>query len=92
MNEIPNLEEQPPLADSTATPTPPLTPPPPPRRLTRSRTQRMLGGVAGGVAEYFGLDVALVRLGFVLVALLPGPAFVIYLAAWIIVPEEVEER
>jgi phage shock protein C len=48
----------------------------------------MLGGVAGGIAEYFDLDPTIVRLGLI-VALIFGHVvtFVLYLAAWLIVPE-----
>ncbi len=56
------------------------------KRLVRGQ-DRMLGGVASGLADYFQVDVSLVRLLFVLVALLPGPAFVGYILAWIVVPE-----
>jgi len=56
------------------------------RRLYRSRTHRMLGGVCGGVAEYFGIDPTLIRLGWVLLAFHGG--IVAYLVAWLIIPEE----
>ncbi len=58
------------------------------KRLYRSRTQRMLGGVCGGIAEYFDIDVTLVRLGWALVTLLYGTGLIAYLIAWVIVPEE----
>ncbi len=59
------------------------------KRLYRSRTNRMIGGVAGGIAEYFNIDPTLVRLGFVL-ALVFGHivTFIAYLAAWLIIPEQ----
>ena len=56
------------------------------KRLYRSRTQRLIGGVCGGIAEYFDADVTLVRL-IAILFLLAGPGFFAYLAAWIIVPE-----
>ncbi len=66
------------------------TPPPPSapvRVLTRSR-DRMLGGVAAGLADYFDIDPTLVRLGLVLTALLSGGiVLVAYIALWIIMPE-----
>lgn len=71
---------------SDASPAPPTTPPP--RRLYRSRTQRMLGGVCGGIADYFNIDVTLVRIIAVASILLPGPSIIAYIVAWIIVPEE----
>jgi phage shock protein C len=48
----------------------------------------MLGGVAGGIAEYFNIDPTLVRLVWVVLGLAYGSGLLIYLAAWIIVPEE----
>jgi phage shock protein C len=60
-----------------------------PRRLYRSRSERMLAGVAGGLAEYFGVDPTLVRLAFVLLALPGGaPGILPYLVLAIVVPEE----
>ena len=58
------------------------------RRLYRSRHSRMIAGVCGGIAEYFGWDPTLVRLAFLASLLLPGPQAVAYLVAWIIVPPE----
>jgi phage shock protein C len=66
--------------------TPP--PPPAPRKLYRSRSDRMLGGVCGGLAAYLNMDVTVVRLIAVATILLPGPSIIAYLLAWIIVPEE----
>lgn len=56
------------------------------RRLTRSREDRLLGGVAGGVAMFLGIDPTLVRIGFVLLAVFGGSGVVIYLAMWLLVP------
>jgi phage shock protein C len=58
------------------------------RKLYRSRTDRKLAGVCGGLAQYFNADVTLIRVLFVVLALLGGPGLVIYLVLWIIVPEE----
>lgn len=58
--------------------------------LRRSRTDRVLGGVAGGVAHYFGVDPVLIRLGFVLLVIAGGSGLLIYLIAWLIIPEEEE--
>ena len=57
------------------------------RRLYRSRERRWLAGVAGGMAQYTGLPVALVRAIWVLL-LLPGglPGLLLYLACWLIIP------
>lgn len=50
--------------------------------------ERWVGGVCGGLAAKFNVDVAYVRIGFLLFALLPGPAFVIYLLAWLLLPAQ----
>ncbi|NPV69057.1 MAG: PspC domain-containing protein [Firmicutes bacterium] len=57
------------------------------KRLYRSRTDKMLFGVAGGIAKYFEVDVVLVRLLWVL-AILAGPGVPAYIIAAIIIPEE----
>lgn len=57
------------------------------RRLYRSHTESVLGGVAGGVAEYLDLDPAIVRVVWALLALLTGGIFfVLYIVMWIVVP------
>ena len=56
-------------------------------KLYRSRTDRMLGGVAGGLGRYLNVDPVLIRLAFVAL-LFAGIGFFIYIIAWIIVPEE----
>jgi phage shock protein C len=56
------------------------------KRLYRSEKNRMLGGVAGGVAEYFNVDPTLVRLFFVLILCLWGAGIPVYLLLWIIIP------
>lgn len=48
----------------------------------------MLGGVAGGVAAYLQVDSALVRLAFAALVLAAGAGFLIYVIAWIVIPEE----
>ena len=58
------------------------------RKLYRSRTNRKLAGVCGGLAQYFNTDPTLIRVLFVVLALLGGPGLVIYLLMWILVPEE----
>jgi phage shock protein C len=58
------------------------------RKLYRSRTDRKLAGVCGGLAQYFNADPTLIRVLFVVLALLGGPGLVIYLVLWILVPEE----
>jgi phage shock protein C len=57
------------------------------RRLYRSQTESILGGVAGGVAEYFDQDPAIVRAVWALLAIITGGAFLIlYIVMWVIVP------
>ena len=48
----------------------------------------MLGGVALGVADYFDVDPTLVRIGFVVLAFLGGLAVPLYLAGWLLIPDE----
>jgi phage shock protein C len=58
-------------------------------RLYRSRTDSMIGGVAAGLAEYLNADPALVRIVWaILVVVTGGAALVVYIVAWIVVPEE----
>ena len=59
-----------------------------PRKLYRSRTNRQLAGVAGGLAQYFTIDPTLIRVLFVVFALVGGSGLVAYLVLWIVVPEE----
>lgn len=57
-------------------------------RPRRSRTDRMLGGVCGGLAASLGVDAALLRIGLVVLTLLGGGiGAVLYVAAWLLVPE-----
>ena len=60
-----------------------------PRRLYRSRSHRMIAGVAGGMADRFGIPVWLARVLWVLL-LLPGglPGLIPYVICWIVIPEE----
>ncbi|AEA27847.1 phage shock protein C, PspC [Pseudonocardia dioxanivorans CB1190] len=65
------------------------TPPRPGFRLVRSRSDRMLGGVCGGVAAQLGIDPALLRIGLVALTILgAGAGAVLYVAAWVLAPEE----
>jgi phage shock protein C len=58
------------------------------RKLYRSRSDRKLAGVCGGLAQYFNLDATLIRVLFVVLAVLGGSGLLLYLAMWIIVPNE----
>src|SRR2546427_2150856 len=55
--------------------------------LTRSTTDRVIAGVAGGIAERLGVDPVVVRLAFVVLALAGGVGAVLYLVIWLIAPE-----
>jgi len=59
-------------------------------RLYRSSTQRMLGGVCGGLGEYFNIDPTLVRIVYILVTIATGVLLGIglYIVLWLIVPSE----
>ncbi|MBV8951944.1 MAG: PspC domain-containing protein [Actinobacteria bacterium] len=59
-----------------------------PRRILRSRQDRLLGGVAAGFGRYLGIDPAIVRLAFVALAFVGGLGVLLYLVAWVIVPDE----
>jgi phage shock protein C len=56
--------------------------------LYRPRDDRMIAGVCSGIARRFGIDPTIVRILFVASLLLPGPQILIYLAAWVLMPEE----
>ena len=57
-------------------------------RLYRSRSDRMLGGVCGGLGHYFNIDPTLVRLVFVLIGVGTGVGLLLYPLMWIIIPPE----
>jgi phage shock protein C len=57
------------------------------RKLTRSVTDRKLGGVCAGIADYFEIDPVLVRVAFVVLAISGGFGVLAYVILWIIVPE-----
>jgi phage shock protein PspC (stress-responsive transcriptional regulator) len=56
--------------------------------LRRPARGRILGGVAAGIAEHFGLDVTHVRIAMVALSFLAGAAVPLYLAAWALIPAE----
>jgi phage shock protein PspC (stress-responsive transcriptional regulator) len=58
------------------------------KKLYRSRTEKMIGGVCGGIAEYFDVDPTIVRLIWVLVCLAVGSGVLIYIIAYLIIPEK----
>lgn len=58
-----------------------------PKKLYRSSRDRMLGGVAGGLAEYFEIDSTLIRILFVIIVFIGGTGILAYILLWIVVPE-----
>lgn len=69
----------------------PVQPSPPAKRLTRLPAAGQLAGVCAGLAAYFGIDVVLVRLAWVILSIVPGGivgGLVAYLVAWAVVPAE----
>ncbi len=58
------------------------------RRLYRSRSNRVIAGVCGGLAQYFGISPTLVRLLFVIGAVAAGPGLVAYVVLWVAIPQE----
>ena len=60
----------------------------PARKLYRSRTNKQVAGVCGGLAQHFNVDVTLMRVLFILLGLLGATGIVLYIAMWIIVPLE----
>ena len=62
------------------------------KRLYRSRKDRMICGVCGGIAKYFNIDPTLVRLAFVLISMGAGSGVLAYIVAAIIIPDDPEEN
>lgn len=58
------------------------------KKLERSRKNRVIAGVCAGLADYFNIDVALVRVLFVVATICGGCGFWLYVILWIVVPEE----
>jgi len=58
------------------------------KRLYRSQKNKMIGGVAGGLADYLNLDPILIRVIFVITLFLNGAGFLLYVILWIVVPQE----
>jgi phage shock protein C len=58
------------------------------KRLHRAVDERMLGGVAAGLATYFAVEVTYVRIAFAVLSILGGAGLPLYLAAWALIPED----
>lgn len=74
------------MSDTFSTEQPPIVTDSP-RKLRRSKTDSVVGGVAGGLGHYFDLDSVLVRIAFVLLVLAGGSGVLLYIVLWIAVPE-----
>jgi phage shock protein C len=64
----------------------------PPRKLARSSRQKMIAGVCGGLAEYFGLDVTVVRIAYILVSIVSAafPGILAYIVLMFVMPPPLE--
>tara|TARA_Y100000310_G_C20700001_1_gene828862 strand:+ start:40 stop:270 length:231 start_codon:yes stop_codon:yes gene_type:complete len=58
------------------------------KKLYRSSSNRIIGGVCGGIGEYFGVDPTLIRLIWVFFTFVGGSGILAYIICWIIIPEE----
>src|SRR3954451_10273063 len=77
-----------PDATTMTTATTPTPEPPSTKRLTRSSSDRVIAGVAGGLGRYFELDPVVIRVALVALSFVGGVGLVAYFAAWIIVPSD----
>ena len=57
------------------------------KRLQRSRINRTIAGVCGGIAEYYGWDPTLVRVAWIVLTLLGGSGILLYLVMWLVMPD-----
>ena len=62
------------------------------RSLRRSKSDRMIAGVIGGIARYFGIDSTMARVGYVVLSVISVafPGILVYIILWLIMPEEAE--
>ena len=58
------------------------------KKLYRSKKNRVIAGVCGGIGEYFNVDPTLIRLAWILFVLAGGAGILAYIVAWIIIPEK----
>jgi phage shock protein C len=61
------------------------------KRLYRSNTHKVIGGVAGGLGDYLDIDPVLIRIAFVVALFFGGVGLLAYVIAWIIIPEQPRE-
>jgi phage shock protein C len=62
-----------------------------PKRLYRSRTDKILAGICGGIGKYLDIDPIIIRLIFIVLLFTVGSGILIYLIAWILIPLEPED-
>ena len=62
------------------------------KKLYKSRTNKMICGICGGIAEYFDVDATLIRLGLAAFSLLGGSGLLVYIVAAIVIPDAPEEE
>jgi phage shock protein C len=83
------MSAQPPPEPGPTGSTGPSEPPQPAQRVVRrSRSERILAGVCGGVGRYLGVDPVLLRIAFIILALANGLGVIAYVVAWVAIPEE----
>lgn len=58
------------------------------KKIYRSRDDKMIGGVCGGIAEYFDVDSTIIRLALLLLFFARGIGLIVYIIAWIVIPEK----
>ena len=79
-------EPEQPAPEPPPTPTPP--PPPAERRLVRTRDDRVIAGVCGGLGRYLNVDPVIIRIAAVLLVFAGGAGIILYVIGWIAIPEE----
>ncbi len=62
------------------------------KRIYRSKDDRIIAGICGGLAEYFNIDATLIRLAFVFIFIFQGIGLIAYLISWFIIPEKPTEK
>jgi phage shock protein C len=73
-------------------PPPPGPPAPPQRTVRRSRSERVIAGVCGGLGRHLGIDPVLLRVAFIILALANGLGLIAYVVAWVAIPEEGQDQ
>lgn len=58
------------------------------RKLVRSSSDRVLGGVCGGLSQFLGIDSTIIRIFFIILAVAQGGGFFLYLVLWVLIPNE----